>query len=281
MLKRARRLALVAVASLQLSCPGMGQMLRLYGYTEVRPPSKLFAPGTMVWIKSNRPFSAGVICTQEMSMGRKFRPLTSPTASADLSQATQKEFALDGDYLDVLRADARFNDIASVRVKLDNPVLFELTDVDVVRFLAQRSPLCRHAIAQRHNAGYKVTMIASALRADVTYTVSWKRTTRLDGGSKRGALKDLATELGAEQSNVTEHTIAAKDLYWGIKDDVFLANLSDPGYVGEPQEHTRGMAPAYVPVLSRAPDVRARGEGSTAERDPYFAAPEEDDPYGE
>lgn len=234
-------------------------MLRLYGYTEVRPPSRLFAPGTMVWVKHNQPFSAGVICTQEMSLGRRFRPMTSPTASGELNRATDKAFSLDSDYLNVLRADLRFSDISEVKVKLDNPTLFELTDVDVIRYAEERSSMCRHAVKQRHNAGYKVSMIASALKADVTYSVTWKRETRLDAGGKITALKDLAVELGAESSSVSEQTIAAKDLYWGIKDDAFLARLSDPGDDADDGSaagnHARFIGAATTPALSQRPDV--------------------------
>lgn len=236
----------------------MGQMLRLYGYTEVRPPSRLFAPGTMVWVKSSQPFSAGVICTQQMSLGQRFRPITSPTASGEMSRATDKDFSLDADYLNVLRADLRFADIAEVRVKLDNPVLYELTDVDVIRYAEERSPMCRHAIKQRHNAGYKVSMIVSALKADVTYTVTWKRETRLDTGGKVTALQDLALELGAERSSVSERTIAAKDLYWGVKDDIFLARLSDPSDGYDDGGHARMIGASTTPALSQVPDVRGR-----------------------
>ena len=249
------RLFLLGLAASCISCPGMGQVLRLYGYHELKTPSTLFAPGTMVWVKSTQPFSAGVICTQDMSLGDTFKPMSSPTASSEMSQAIDKDFSFDADYMKTLKADARFHDISSIKVKLDKPMIYELTDVDVIRFSQERSPLCARAVEQRHLAGYAVSMIASALKADVTYSISWKTETHLSASDKVATLENLAMELGAERSNISEQTISAKDLYWGIRDDVYLAHLSDPTNVQPVVGHNRAISAGSAPTISRVPDI--------------------------
>ena len=235
----------------------MGEVMRLYGYTEIRPPSKFFAPGTMVWVRAQQPFSAGIICTDTASLGRRFRPVVSSTAAMELKRATDRSFSLDADYLQLLRADARFSHVTEVTIRLERPVLYEVVDTDIIKHHADRSADCRHAIAMRRNAGYQVTMIASALQADVTYTVSTAHEVGAGVGSSLEVLQALAVELGADNALVHERTITAKGLFWGIKDDAFMAQLSEPRMLLNVPRHVRLMGPERVLAIVPTPDVVA------------------------
>ncbi len=233
----------------------MGDVMRLYGYTEIRPPSQFFAPGTMVWVRNTRPFSAGIICTASASLGRRFRPVVSETAAMQLKKATDRSFSIDTDYLNLLRADARFSHVQEVTVRLERPVLYEVIDTDIIKHHNDRSDACRQAIALRRNAGYDVTMIASALQADVTYTVSWSHEVGAKVGSSLETLQALAFELGADNAQVHERTITAKGLFWGIKDDAFMAHMSEPHMLMQLGKHTRLMDVGQVRIVHR-PDVQ-------------------------
>jgi hypothetical protein len=238
-----------------MGCPAMGDVLRLYGYTEIRPPSKFFAPGTMVWVKNQKPFEAGIICTSEASLGYSFQPMASATATMDLSRSTNRDFGIDADYLKLIRADARFSQVGSITVKIEHPVLYELVDTDVLRHGNERSLNCRRAVALRRDKGFQISMIASALRADVTYTVQWSNKVGLGTGANAEVLQALAGELGAEHATVSGHTITAKNLYWGIKDDAFLAQLTEPHRLQGVAKRGRLLTPTIPFSIHVEPDV--------------------------
>jgi hypothetical protein len=251
----AGRCALLALLVGTPGCRTMGEVMRLYGYTEIRPPSKFFAPGTMVWVRSQQPFSAGIICTDSASLGRRFRPVVSNTAAMELKRATDRSFSLDADYLEMLRADARFSHVTEVTIRLERPVLYEVIDTDIIKHHVDRSANCRHAIAMRRNAGYQVTMISGALQADVTYTVSTAYEVGAGVGSSLETLQALAAELGADNAQVHERTITAKGLFWGIKDDAFMAQLSEPRMLLNVPRHVRLLAPERILAIVPTPDV--------------------------
>jgi hypothetical protein len=249
------QLLLVGLSVAPMGCPGMSQVMNLYGYTEIRPPSKFLAPGSLVWVRATKPFSAGIICTEGHSLGPAYRPMVSHTAALELRRATDRSFSLDADYLSVLRAEARFSRVHAVTIKLENPTLYEVVDTDVWQYVRHRSEACRQALAQRERAGYRITMVTSALRADVTYTVHWSHEVGGSVGASHEVLKELALELGAENAEVSERTITAKGLYWGIKDDAYLAHLgaehglrsvAGPSRVLPPEREVRFVATADV-----------------------------------
>lgn len=245
------------------ACPGVGDMLRMYGYTELVPPSTLLMPGAMVWVQTQHPFKAGTLCTVDMSLGKKFRPTISPTASSQIMKASNKQFDLDVTFLNFIKGDARFKDIYSLKATLDNAVIYELNDVDVLQSARDRDPACAQAIRMRNNAGYKVTMISSALQADVTFSVSWNIGSQLDASGKAQTLEDLAATLGAQYSHANESSIQAKNLVWGIKDDNYLAHLSDPTELDEPEEAGRIIgAEVRMPDFAEWADVGETGAPS-------------------
>src|SRR4051812_37195577 len=69
------------------ACPNLGELLRSYGYTELRPPSTLMMPGTIVWVRAKKPMTVGIVCTQQAAMGSAFMPLVSPTAENFMQRA--------------------------------------------------------------------------------------------------------------------------------------------------------------------------------------------------
>jgi hypothetical protein len=252
---RAAHVGLILLSLSMTACPGIGKLLRGYGYTELRPPSNLLAPGAMVWVRNSDPFTAGVICTQRAAMGNTFVPMASSTASSALTQSSKHDFNLDATYLNYLKGEAKYADVSSLTVRLDNATIFEVNDVDILNHVSNRDPACSAAIKLRADAGFYITMISSALQADVTYTVNWNRTSSLDASAKIAVVQNLAVELGLGGAHVSDNTIQAKGLYWGIMDDAFLAHLSEPAAVTPVDKGSRMIAAQITPHLELAPDV--------------------------
>lgn len=226
---KALRLTLLGSLLLLTACPGVGDLLRLYGYTELRPPSTFFAPGTMVWVKSQKPFTAGIICTQRSSLGDNFQPLTSPTEDANLTKAASRSFELDAQYMEIIKGNVAFSSIDSVTAQMQNPLIYTVDDVDIIDNVGKRDPVCTQAVEGRKAAGYKITMISNALMGDVLYTVTYKTNVNIDVAAKIAMLQNLALELKIQNATVTENTIQGKGLFWGVQDDTYLAGLGiDP-----------------------------------------------------
>jgi hypothetical protein len=222
------KVALVSGLLFLTACPSIGQLLQMYGYTELRPPSTFFAPGTMVWVQNKNPFTAGIICTQQTSLGPNFAPMVSPTEDATLTKASSQSFLLDANYMDIVHADIAFDAVQSITAQIQNPLVYVLSDVDILNNIGKRDPVCTQAIEGRRAAGYKVTMISQALMGDVVYTVEYKTDAKLDAGAKLAMLQNLALALKIENATLTETSISGKGLFWGVQDDTYLASLGDP-----------------------------------------------------
>lgn len=250
-----------AIASLWLlagcaACPGIGDTMRMMGYTELRPPSTLLGPGAMVYVKSTSPFQAGTVCGVRASMGKRFVPNTSPTAAKQLKVARGKSFQLDAEVLEYIHAEAKFSALKTITVSLTNARITELTDDMVAENVANRSQACSEMIAERERAGFKVTMISSAIEGDVVYSVTWKEESKLEAAAKIETLSQLALSLGATADCVGTSTISAKGLIWGIIDDRWLAARSAPEQIAESvRPGTRVIGPEHLGHIMPKPDA--------------------------
>jgi hypothetical protein len=241
------RSAALGFCLLLTSCPKIGVVLRQFGYTELKPPSQLMMPGTMVFVERTDPFEAGIICTQALSLGKDFKPIQTPTSSETLNRANQVKFDLGADYLKVVTAKAEFSAIESITVELLNPMIYTLSDIDVINAIKHRDPVCSEAINSRLRAGFPVTMIARALMADVTYHVSFKQDTTLDASVRLAMLAGLAPHLGISQGTSNDSTIKGKNLFWGVMDDTYLSKLSLNGGGSGPSPSSPGGLPERDP----------------------------------
>jgi hypothetical protein len=218
------RIFVVTVALSLSSCPGaIGKALRTWGYTEVRPASTLWEPGSLVFVKHWQPFEVGTICDAKEVLGDDYKPRESLTMNSDMSRISKKGVTLDVDVANIVNTENLLNDMTDLKMTLNNGHIFEVTDYDIESRRGKTNPYCLSALAARQKEGYKITMIASALRADVSYNVSWDRNSKLSVAAKVQALANLSAHLGAEASPKTVNRIDGKGLYWGIRDDVYLA----------------------------------------------------------
>lgn len=249
-----------AIASLLFlaSCPRLGEMMRHFGFTELRPPSQTLIPGTMVWVEKTKPFKAGIICTQATSLGPKFKPLKSPTSSKTLQRAANVKVDMGADILELIKAKTNIHALRSLSVELTNPVVYELTDMDVLAAMPNRDPICAQAISNRVQAGFPVTMISKALMADVVYSVQWNQGIELDAQAKADILSGLSPHLGVTQGTVREDGIKGKGLFWGIQDDIYLSKLALGLASGVSAANPQGLPPVRTdPAPERLIEVDA------------------------
>lgn len=207
-------------------CCGLDSLMRHYGYTPLKPPSTLLAPGAMVYIKSHNPFVAGVVCSPKESLGEGWAVKTSPTTNSQLNKIKGQSFNIQADVIDAIKADVTVENVESVIAYVSNAVLAEINDTDVLSNLRYRTSQCVSAIKKRRAEGFKVTMVSSALIADVSYSVNWKQNMSIEAKAKIDALSNLALKLGGNVTSDSSYIISAKGLVWGIKDDLYLAALS-------------------------------------------------------
>jgi hypothetical protein len=201
-----------------------GGMLAKYGFVELRPPSTLVPPGTIVRVKNADPLQAGIVCTQKSALGADVPLQESSSQEIVADDRDGASYYLDGSNLPILSVDARYASVERLKMSLTNVRVLEIADEAVYERFKQRSAGCQNAVAGLlQSPGSNVSMIKSVLMADVTYSAEFKRDQKLDAAVKVSLLKDIAPALGANSETATETGVSGKALYWGVIDDVRLA----------------------------------------------------------
>lgn len=208
------------------SCPGAGDLMRLYGYAEISPPSTLLAPGSLITVESRNPLRVKPLCGPRASLGASFRPRVSVTASHELKSHQGRRFSIAAPVMDNIRGDSRFREVLTITASIQDPKIIELDDDDVVTNLRYRSLECQQAVALRRANGFPVTMVSSALMGNVVYTVTFATQQSVDAKVKIDTMKELARELGAGVSTVTTSQVYANGLVIGLRDDAYLAAIT-------------------------------------------------------
>ena len=238
------------------SCRGIGDALRMYGYSEIRPPSKLFEPGSLVWVESTHPFKAGIICPARKTLGRNFQATTSRTMDSQLAKATKRGVTLKADLQAIASAHIDVSAIKDLTMTLKNARIVEVDDYSIVTRRMVGDSLCAEMAARRRKEGYAVTMISSALQADVTYSVKWNEVAAADANLRIAALQGLAVGLGLEGSDIGDKTLSATGIYWGIRESEYLANSLSPENMRQVSRESRllsiGAVPTVMPTIDAA-----------------------------
>ena len=193
----------------------------------LRPASTFWQPGAIVYVTREEPLELGFICTAEEVMGADYRPIDSPTSSTVLARITRKAQHFDVDLAETLRAHEGLHAVRSVKMSLTNAQVHEVTDRSVTMRIGKIDPICLWNVRRHLRIGDRVTMIRSALQADVVFTVQYDRAAALDASAQIAVLKDVALKLGVDGSTLTGRTIEAKELVWGVKVEDSLVDIFD------------------------------------------------------
>jgi len=235
----------VAGTIIILAAPGktsesLGQVIARYGYFELRPPSLLPSPGTLVHITSASPVTLRLVCSATDAFGAHLPIATSQSEAADIAQEFGRVAKLDGQYIAAIRNQARYSDVTEIRLSLTNVRIWELSDAVAFRNRRNRTRSCEQATAARKQRGDTVTLITSVIQADVEYFVSFKRD--LSNDAKGEITQKLAVELGASGNDVRGQTIRGSGLYWGVIDDLTLASALETARGGRDVAPLPGFA---------------------------------------
>lgn len=231
-MKALRSVVSLAFCLTLTACPGMADLLAQYGFAEALPPSTIFAPGAIVAVRSTRPFTATVVCSQTESLGNAFVPMETAAPDGLLQYTNGAEIPLSVKLQDQIRTDVRFKAIQTVTAELKDATVDSATHASIYDHVDQRSRGCLAAIAAQQKAGKSITMISAALKADTTYHIAFKTNVDVSLDAKIQAVKDLAIVLNLAYPTVTETTLHATGLYWGVQDDPNLVTVGSEGGTG-------------------------------------------------
>ena len=265
--------AVFALACMPAECDQAGAMMRLYGYTALKAPNMLLLPGTLVTVTSHHPFAANIVCGPWASLGPEWKPQRSPTASIQMRKVNGKTFALDAELMEHIKGDARFKSVQEITGTLSNGVILEVRDEDIAANMGNRSDECKYVIQKRLASGFPITMISSALVGTVEYKVSFSSEANLDVKARVDTTTALAIEMAVGAQTVTDTTIKATGMVWGIKDDEWLASLSIPDLdettISPGTRHIQPEMDADIIPIPEAPVVTPvdRTNSSTLARD--------------
>jgi len=227
----------------------MGDVLTSNGFVELLPPSTLFSPGTWVEVRRSNPLHLGVICGAKDALGiaDADQTLASESISLNFESSLTSTFSIGAETLGLWSAQGNLNGVRSVDFQLSNVKLLEIPDTAVIEGVGRRSARCREAIKFRLAGTNPVSMIKSALVADVRYTVKFKGD--VDAEAKSAAIHVLATKLKAISTIGASNgsSLVGQQLVWGVRDDSRLARVGSglpaTGNAGAGHSILRGKGP--------------------------------------
>lgn len=263
-----RRVLLVLTTSLTVSCGAdLSSTIKDMGHQELRPPTTLTPPGTIVVIREASPIEVAVVCTQdEVVKSRDI--LRSRTQSVTLAEKTKTSFKLGADYLVAYGIDVKESHLQRVSLSLSDAEVLEISDAAIESGARNLSESCRKALEVRRAHHRTVGMIKSALRANVVYTLEFDDT--VDVAGKATLLSGLAIKLGGSVESTRQSTIKGEGLYWGIRVDTDFftpspGGISAYGYpIAEPPVTAPELLQRILLIPDGAPIARVEPKGADA-----------------
>ena len=221
-----KRIAVVIFVLLMTGCSGtIGSTLKTYKYAELRPPTNLIPPGTLVEVVEENPLVINIVCTQGNSLGVNFRVPESPTYNYDLVNSMSRTFEIDSGMLNRIRGEAKYKNIKKIKMTFSNVKISQLSADTVYASLNYRAGECQKAVDDYINDKRKITMVTPVLKADVTYDIEFEHGVDIKAELKEEIYKDLTPKLGLGIKNDGKERMSGEGLYWGIRDDARFATL--------------------------------------------------------
>jgi len=208
----------------------IGSLLADYHYVEVRPPTTLWPPGSIVVITNRDPLVLGVVCPTDAFLG-PVRPNVSSSTNNELARKATNTFKVDARYLDQLKASGKYTSITNVNLKFSNVKVLELDRTKIFENLSKRTEGCSKAIKDALDNHEDISLVISVLQADVAIKAEFSSDANLSLQAKNNMLQDLATEIGAQSTTSGSDTDEGNSLYWGIRDNQRFALLDTNGNV--------------------------------------------------
>lgn len=186
------------------------------GFAELRPPSKLLPPGTMIYKLEENPLQVGIACTQEASLGPGLEVESSGTTTSSFAKSVKRELTLAPEDLGLVTAQTQYSKIASIDAQLANVTVYELPVSTVAERIAQRSDACKAAVEILTRDEKEIGLVTAVIEADVTYTIDFDQSVSAELQSE--ITGKLGIELGLDAGSASNNTIAGEGLYWGLRE---------------------------------------------------------------
>jgi hypothetical protein len=163
----------------------LSKLLDSYQFEEVSPPSRLPAPGTIIRVIRLKPLTFNTVCTSKQAFGDAWASeiATSETVSSDAKDKLERTFSLDAEYRNLVGAAAGAELVEGVKMTLSNAKVLQITSASARMGTADSNCLAAATFRAKVAAG-EITMITSALQADVEYSVEFKKGVSLSFESK-------------------------------------------------------------------------------------------------
>lgn len=250
-------MATLFAANLACSSSNPGDIIRNYGYSELRPPSTLLPPGTIVSLRRVDPVEADLVCTQAQSLGQLAQSdvQQSTSATSEVAQRLTGSFRISASYLEQIQARAQFTAVKSIELAFTNVHVLAISDTTVLQALPRRDASCTTAINLRLQRHEPVTMITDVIQANVQYNVRLETSASLSVEAQGEVMRALAASLGADLSTVSTTGFSGSGLFWGVRDD---ANLVDPTQSGTVRSTSAPVAAATGPARAILPSALLR-----------------------
>jgi hypothetical protein len=242
------RVLLFLTTLLTTSCGAdLSKTIKEMGHQELRPPTTLTPPGTIIVIRGEAPIEVAVVCTQD-EVVKSGNVLRSPTQSVTLAEKTKTSFRLGAEYLGAYGVDMKVSHLEGVSLTLAKAEVQEIPDSALPAALRNLGADCKEAIRVRREHNRTVGLIKSVLKANVVYTLEFDD--EVDASGRATILSQLAVKLGGSVDSSRASTIQGEGLYWGILTDTDFRLPGLPGY-GYP------LPPDLAPP-SALPEIDAR-----------------------
>ena len=212
---------------------GLAQSLSQYGMSEVRPPSDLISPGTIVWVRHTKPLEVDIVCDQSGAFGDSLHVQSSPTRGRVGSSEYGREQQLSGAALKALTGRRNYQGVQRINFIISKPRVETISAEEIFAQVSRRSAACQYAIDELYRNDKRINLVSNVLRADITYTIIFNDSLSRDLEAKADVLKQLSMELGAKEVSLASSSLSGDSLVWGVRFNSQLLSLRKDGtYLG-------------------------------------------------
>ncbi len=235
-------LSLAVLATALAGCQSLDRSISQIGYTPIRPPQTIVAPGSIIRVTSARPLKVATLCTPASAYTSALKVEVSDAATYKWSQTIKSSFDLEAKYKDLINAELGQRSVRSVDMTLANGKVLVLPDVEISRAViaGATDPACQHTVAYWRGRNVPLSIVSEVLQADVTFTIIFESDVSADVQAK--ITKDIAPKLLANVGIITDNTVQGEALFWGVRDAPELVELYTSGQVAGPLDEEMAAA---------------------------------------
>lgn len=185
------------------------------GYDALVLPSTAYGPGALVTsVKGSgltSPLRLTYLCAPKFTNAPA--PSVDAAASSEASREFSGSFKLDATALAGFGIGAGASDVEAVTLKFTNVKIEQLGFDELRSIRSDLGPVCRDIVAEYAGKGVAY-QTKQALRADVTYTASFKRGASLE--AKGVAIAALKSAFGGSVQSDSASSVTGSGLYYGL-----------------------------------------------------------------